>query len=186
MDKSLSEQKLDFVMSVYESINKQIQSTDLKTSVIISWDSVIAIMLGREIGQMVKGDFVNVFTVVIASLCVLFLGFSGIFIFGTLKPRTRVSKRREFVGLLYTGDVSRLAKTSSGRIDRYLQALMHIEKDEGLYEQFVNSIVLISDIQNMKNKSFMYALGFTAVSFGFLVALIGIVAVRLGLLNGRI
>ncbi len=178
--KTLDELKIDFVVAAYDSIGRQIQQTDIKVSLIISWDSVIAIMLGREVGQMVSGRFVNVVTVPIASLCILFLAISGVFIFWTLKPRTKLSKLKEFTGLLYTGDVLRLGKNSNARIENYMRSLIAIEDAPSLYEQFVNSIVQISDVAMRKNKSFMRGLAATAISFGFLVLLIGIVSVRIG------
>lgn len=182
MEKSLDELKIDFTLAAYETISKQIQQTDLKVSLIISWDSVIAIMLGREIGQMVSGRFVNALTVPLASLCALFLAISGIFIFWTLKPRTKISKRKEFTGLLYTGDILKLGRNSTARIEAYMRRLMEMRETPEIYEQFVNSVVQISDVARRKNKSFMNGLGATALSFGFLVLLIGIVSVRLGLI----
>jgi hypothetical protein len=183
MNRDIDDLKADFVLSVYDQITKQIQQTDLKTSIIISWDSVIAIMLGRELGQMVSGRFVNPFTIAVASLCAVFLAVSGVFIFWTLKPRTKVTKRPGFTGLLYTGDILRLGHKASERVPAYLEALSAIREPPGIYEQFANSIVLISDIMRRKNRSFMRALGATAISFGFLVVLIGVVAIRLGLLD---
>jgi hypothetical protein len=183
MQKTLDELKIDFVVAAYDSITKQIQQTDLKVSLIISWDSVIAIMLGREIGQMVSGRFVNALTVPIVSLCVLFLAVSGVFIFWTLKPRAKISKRGDFTGLLYTGDILRLGRNSTARIEAYMRKMMGIDKSPDLYEQFVNSIVMISDVAHRKNKSFLNGLAATAISFGFLVLLIAVVSVRLGLIG---
>jgi hypothetical protein len=113
---------------------------------------------------------------------VLFLACSGVFIFWTLKPRAKITKRSGFSGLLYTGDILRLGHGASERIPAYLNVLMGIREPEGIYEQFVNSIVLVSDIMRRKNRSFMRALALTAISFGCLVVLIGVMAVRLGLL----
>lgn len=183
MEKTLEELKIDFTVAAYESITKQIQQTDLKVSLIISWDSIIAVMLGREIGQMVSGRFVNALTIPLVSLCVLFLAVSGVFIFWTLKPRAKVSKRAEFTGLLYTGDILRLGKNSTERIKAYLEHMMSMKSSPEIYEQFVNSIVQISAIANRKNKSFMSGLAATAISFGFLVFLIAVMSVRIGLIQ---
>lgn len=183
MEKTIDELKIDFTFAAYESITKQIQQTDLKVSLILSWDSIIAVMLGREIGQMVQGRFVNALTVLVVSLCVAFLAVSGVFIFLTLKPRMKISKREKFTGLLYTGDILRLGKNSSERIESYMRHLTAIKDAPELYEQFVSSIVLISQIAHRKNKSFMSGLAATAISFGFLVTLIAIMSVRIGLIK---
>ncbi|GEM_PF-1244169 len=183
MARDLGDIKADFVMAVYDQITRQTQQIDLKTSILISWDSVIAIMLGRELGQMVSGKFVNPITIIIASFCALFLALSGIFIFWTLKPRSRVSKRPGFTGLLYTGDILKLGHKSSERAAAYLQALLAMNETSDVYNQFINSIVHVSDIMRRKNRSFLQGLALTAVSFGFLVALIGMVAIKHGLLK---
>ena len=183
LNKDLDDLKSAFVITVYDQITRQIQQIDLKTSIIISWDSVIAIMLGRELGQMVSGSFVNPFTVIVASLCAFFMAISGIFIFWTLKPRAKVTRRQGFTGLLYTGDILKLGHRPGERVSAYMNALLSIRDPEGVYEQFINSIVLISDIMRRKNRSFMQALAFTAFSFGFLVVLIGMVAIKHGLLK---
>jgi uncharacterized membrane protein len=183
VNKDLDDLKAEFVLAVYDQITKQIQQIDLKTSIVISWDSVIAVMLGRELGQMVSGHFINAFTIPLASLCVVFLALSGVFIFWTLKPRARLAKRPGFAGLLYTGDILRLGKGPEERREAYLKSLMAIDKADGIYDQFVNSVVLISDVLRRKNKSFMNALANAAISFGFLVVIIGTVAVRNGLLK---
>jgi uncharacterized membrane protein len=183
VEKTLDELKIDFSVAAYESITKQIQQTDLKVSLIISWDSIIAVMLGREIGEMVSGRFVNALTVPLVSLCVIFLAISGVFIFWTLKPRAKISKRPQFTGLLYTGDILRLGKSANERIEAYMRHMLAMKSTPEIYEQFVNSVVQISHIAHRKNKSFMSGLAATAISFGFLVFLIAVLSVRLGLIK---
>ncbi len=174
--KTIEEMKADFVMAVFETINKQIQQTDIKTSLIISMDSIIAIVLGREVGQIIGGRGLNPAVIVFASLCMLFLSVSIYFIYWTLRPRTRISTRDDFTGLLYTGDILRLAKKPSDRIAAYMKELESLTDPSMVYGQFVNSIVLISDVSRRKNRSFQSGLLFTAISFGFLVLLMATVS----------
>lgn len=178
MQKHLDDLKIEFVLSVYESIQNQIRHADIKVSLILSWVSITAVMLGREVSNMVVNKNYNVFSFIFIFIVLVTLGMSGAFIFGTLKPRMRRSKGKEFTGLLYTGDILRLGKEAPDRMVSYLTNLGKISSPEEINAQFVNSIVSISEIVEIKNKMFLRALASTAVSFAFLVLTIALNGVK--------
>lgn len=170
-NKSLEELKLDFILSVYDTITKQIQAMDLKISILLSWNGVIAVMLGREIGSYFSATTVNLFTMVCIILSVAGLVASAFFIWGVLKPRVG-KMENHFTGLLFSEDILRLASTPGRRMDVFMNQLIAIKSPEEIFQQFSKSIVLISEIHHKKNKLFNRGLTSTALSFLILALLI--------------
>ncbi|MFP4362638.1 MAG: hypothetical protein ACLFR1_02085 [Spirochaetia bacterium] len=170
--------KIQFVLEVYESINKQIQHMDIKTSILLSWNGISAVLLGRELIVMVAAHMLNFATGIMASCSLVLLIISSIYVYTVLKPRVGAIRETNFTGLLYSGDILSLGKDATERMKRYIDELVAIESQEEIYQQFVKSIVLIADIQNQKHKKFIQALAYTAVAFALLVALIAIVGIQ--------
>ncbi|MBI4978023.1 MAG: hypothetical protein HZC28_11100 [Spirochaetes bacterium] len=177
---TIDDVKIDFVMNVYESITKQIQQMDLKISILLSWCGVIAAVLGREVAILIAQRQMRYSTIILTVGVVVSLLVSGFYIFQVLKPRKgKIGEKSSFVGLLWSGDILNLGKESRGRIKNYLHALTDITNHKQIYEQFVTSIVLISTIQDSKNRNFLGGLIATVISFSLLVALMAIVEIKL-------
>ena len=82
-----------------------------------------------------------------------------------------------FDGLLWSGDIQKLGAEHADRISNYLNQLLQIDTQEKLYQQYITSIVLISDIHLYKNKKFIQGLLATLTGFSlllFLMALMGL------------
>lgn len=181
--KHIDDLKIDFVMSVYESIQAQIRHADLKVSLILSWDSITVIMLGREIASMVAGRAVTPLHVILAGISLACVVASGVYIFGTLKPRVRSFADPSFKGLLYTGDILRLGKNAPERMTEYLSNLTAISENAEIYSQFIGSIVSVSEIVHIKNRMFLRALAATAIGFASLAGMIALVGARVALVK---
>jgi hypothetical protein len=164
--------KISFVLSVYETIQNQIRQADLKISLILSWVSITAVLLGREVASVFGTGQFHVLPIILVTIAVIGMIFSGVFIFGTLKPRTKPLAGLKTKGLLYTGDIVRLAEEPIDRVKAYMEEITAIKTHEEVYAQFVASIVSISDIAQVKNRMFLRALAATAVSFAALVGLV--------------
>ena len=166
--------RADFVMKVYDSITKQIQQMDLKISILISWDGIIAVGLARSISQIVSNRMVHASTLIPAAVCTAFLLIAGFYCYRVLKPR-QTKLDDGFAGLLYSGDIVRLGKENRKRMTLYMDELMGINDYEKLYQQFVKSIVLISDVHLYKNRMFNRALLATLALFTGLVSVMAFV-----------
>ena len=175
---SLEDLKIDFVMNVYESITKQIQQMDLKISILISWNGIIAVMLGREISAIYKGKVFEFYAIGLAIGVLITLVLGSIYCYKVLKPRSG-NTEEGFAGLLYSGDIMKLGNTTSERIASYMNHLLEIDDYDKFYKQFTKSIVLISSINQYKNKMFIRGLLVTVISFSLLVGLLAVVGVKL-------
>lgn len=178
---NIEDLKLEFVRTVYESITKQIQQMDLKMSVIISWNGAMAVMLAKQVTDMIAGGAVHFLPVVLMVGVMGSMVFSGFFTFQVMKPRKAKAggTSEGFAGLLYSGDILDLGPTARERISRYTQELLDISTHDQLYRQFTKSIVLISQIQERKNSLFVQALLTSVVSFTLLLALMMVMSLIL-------
>ena len=174
---NIEDLKVDFVVSVYESVTKQIQQMDIKISILLSWNGLIAVMLGRLITTMVSEQKLSALTILLAVIVVITLFITGIFCFRVLKPR-KGAMEDGFAGLLYSGDIMKLGEKNEDRIQAYLDNLLKIDTHEMLYSQFVKSIVLISEINQYKNNLFLRGLISTVICFSALVALLSLVGIK--------
>jgi hypothetical protein len=174
----IEELKLVFVMSVYDSVTKQIQQLDLKSSFILSWNGVIGVLLSHEFALIVHADRNRGSLIMLALAVVCSLIVSGFYCYKVLRPRVGAVKER-FDGLLWAGDIQKLGLTHADRIAVYMKQLIEITTHDKLYEQFVTSIVLISEILLAKHKSFRQALFATAISFSLLLSLMAIAGLNL-------
>lgn len=175
MYKDLDELKLEFVRNVYEAITKQIQQMDLKISILLSWNGVIAVLFGREVAEIVAGKRFDVWILIMGAAVVLSLGISAVLCYRVLKPRAGSSPDKEgFAGLLYAGDIQDLGKNPVERMGAYMDNLLKMDTHAEVYQQFVKSIVLISGIQLEKNRFFLKALTSTVICFALLLSLMGI------------
>jgi hypothetical protein len=174
----IEDMKMSFVMSVFDSITKQIHQSDLKASFILSWNGVIAILLSHLLASIVHAESHKWTLLLIATCVAASLASSGAFCYKVLRPRVGVIKERND-GLLWSGDIHKLGVTHPERIEQYMCRLLTIDSREKLYEQFVTSIVLISEISLVKNKMFIRALISTVVSFSLLVSLMAIMGLKL-------
>lgn len=178
MRMDIEDVKLDFVMSVYDAITKQIQQMDMKISILLSWNGVVAVLLGREITSIFRAKLLEWDILALVFGIVFTLIVSGLYCYRVLKPRSGEIDNTH-VGLLWSGDILKLGKKNEERISQYMNELLHIDTHDKLYEQFVKSIVLISDIQARKNRMFIKGLIVTVVGFTLLVGLIAIVGVKM-------
>jgi len=165
-----------FVVHVYEAITKQIQQFDVKVSVLLSWNGVIAVLLGRELVMLFSRARPTVFIVFLLVVTSLLLVISSFFCYRILRPQI---KHAEGDGIFWAGDILRLGSDYKSRVEKYLSVLKMLQKPEDYARQIVQSIVGISEILMEKNKLFFYALISTISSFVFLVILI----VRVGLMS---
>jgi len=172
---SIDDLRVDFVMHVYESITKQIQQMDLKISILISWDGIIAVGLAREITQIITNRLFSVSTIAPAAICILALLIAGWFCYRVLKPRQGTVEEDGFAGLLYSGDILKLGNGNQARMVQYMNELIKIDDHEKLYQQFIKSIVLISGISMFKNRMFTRGLLATLISFTGLVGVMAVV-----------
>jgi hypothetical protein len=181
---NLDELKIQFVISVYDSITRQIQHTDIKTSILISWDGVMAVMLGREIVAIASNRQLGLSVTLIALAVGAALFASGIYVFQILRPRSPTVdagiKGAPERGLLYAGDILNLGRTPSDRIQSYLTILTGLNDAPEIYAQYIKSIILIADVSRNKNKMFLKALLASTVAFSLLAFLIALVGIRLG------
>jgi len=173
----IEELKLLFVMNVYDTITKQIQQLDVKSSFILSWNGVIGVLLFHELGMILHAEHNRWSMLLLAFAVVCSLICSGVFAYKVLRPRVGAIKER-FDGLLYAGDIRRLGSTQPDRIAGYLKQLTDIQTHEKLYEQYVTSIVLISEILLLKHKSFQQAILASVISFSLLLSLMAIVGLN--------
>jgi hypothetical protein len=184
MAMNLDELKIQFVISVYDSITRQIQHTDIKTSILISWDGVMAVMLGREIVAIASNRHSGLSVTLIALAVGVALFISGLYVFQILRPRSpKVDAGANGVperGLLYAGDILNLGRTPSDRIQSYLTILTGLSETPQIYAQYVKSIILIADVSRNKNKMFLKALLASTVAFSLLAFLIALVGIKLG------
>jgi hypothetical protein len=183
MFRNLDELKVEFVISVYETITRQIQHTDIKTSILISWDGVMAVMLGRQIVSAASVGRLGVWAMGLAGLVGVALVLSGISIYQILRPRSTSMAEDSGAaapGLLYSGDILRLGKTPSDRMGSYLQTLVSMEDPSQIYSHYVKSIVLIAEISLGKNRRFVRGLLFSTVGFCLLAVLVSITGIQMG------
>ena len=175
--KSFDDVRLDFLMNVYDSISRQIQAMDLKISILLSWNGVVAVMGSRELSMILKfkeGHSGSVWLLVVVALC---LGLSSYYTWGVLKPRIgRIPDT--FAGLLFSGDILQLGKNPAERMAGYLKHLQSVEDHDHLYQQFSKSIVLISEIHVTKNRLFNKGISATALAFLILVILFALRGLR--------
>ncbi len=175
--KNIEDLKLDFVLTVYEAITKQIQQMDLKISILLSWNGVIAVMMSREVASLFSDKAFKIFPSVTLTLSILAIALSAYYIYRVLKPRVG-NMDNNFAGLLFAGDILALGKDGNERMKNYLQYLLAIRSHEDLYQQFSKSIVLISAINVTKNQLFNRALTSTSFSFFALVLLMTLRGLR--------
>ena len=177
---SIEDLKLDFVRQVYEAITKQIQQMDIKMSIILSWNGAMAVLLAKQVTDLIRSRHVEVIPIVLMAAVLVFMAFAGSYSYRVLKPRSAKSQaqvKEGFAGLLYSDDVLNLGPTARERIARYQEELLSIDTHEQLYRQFTKSIVLISEIQNKKNRLFTRALMCSVASFTLLLALMMVMEV---------
>ncbi len=173
-----SDLRYEFVRNVYEAITKQIQQFDVKVSVLLSWNGVIAVLLGREVILLFSNVKPTLLIYVFLFLSAIFLIISSIFCYRILKPQNKINEDGD--GIFWAGDILRLGKNHKERVERYLNILLKIEKSEDFSRQVIQSVVGISEILMRKNKFFFYGLFATITSFIFLICLI----VRIGIGRG--
>jgi len=159
-------------MNVYDQLTKQIQQLDLKVSLLLTWNGVIATLLSREVGRLV-GVGLTSLRLILPAISLLCLVSAAYYIMQVLIPRKGIIKKSvtTFTGLLYSGDIMNLGKTNPERVSNYLSALNNINSHEQIYEQFTRSIVLISQIFEKKNRAFIRGLIVTSIGFGCLIGL---------------
>jgi hypothetical protein len=171
---SIEDLKLDFVRNVYEAITKQIQQMDLKISIILSWNGAMAVLLAKQVTDLISARSYHVFPIALMVAITVSMGFTGVYSYRVLKPRQAKGQNKTgdgFAGLLYSDDILKLGPDARERIARYNAELLGIQTHEELYRQFTKSIVLISEVQNRKNKLFTRALLFSVMSFTLLLGL---------------
>ena len=181
MIKSLDDLKIQFVVSVYETITRQIQHADIKTSILISWDGAIAVMLGREIAEMTSRGAFSIGVTALAISVAVGLIASGISVYQILRPRSPGQSDPEIAsepGLLYAGDILKLGKTPTNRMKSYLEMLVGMEEPGQIYSHYVKSIVLVADIAVGKNRRFVRALLASTIAFCLLAVLIAVLGVE--------
>ncbi|MFN3660705.1 MAG: hypothetical protein ACK4TN_05660 [Brevinematales bacterium] len=169
--------RYQFVIHAYEAITKQIQQFDVKVSVLLSWNGVIAVLLGREVVllfSVVKPTFFILFLLLVSAS---FLLVASVFCYRLLRPQIKVNEEGD--GIFWAGDILRLGKDHGERVERYMQVLMQLHQPEDYAKQIVHSVVGISEIFMRKNRYFFYGLFATIASFLFLILLI----VRIGVGN---
>ncbi|URA09973.1 hypothetical protein [Thermospira aquatica] len=167
--------RYEFVSHVYDAITRQIQQFDVKVSVLLSWDGVIAIMLGREVVLLFSSVKPTLFIYAFLFMSAFFLIISSFFCYKILRPQNKINEKGN--GIFWAGDILRLGKNHKERVESYLKVLSQLEKPEDFAEQIIQSVVGISEILMTKNKFFFFGLFATITSFVFLIFLI----VRIGL-----
>ncbi len=177
--KNVEDIKLDFVLTVYEAITKQIQQMDLKISILLSWNGVIAVMISREIAFLFGEKVFRPFPVAVLIISIAGLILSALYTYRVLKPRVG-KMEASHAGLLFAGDILRLGRNGTERMKKYMEQLLAIADHEQLYRQYVKSIVLISNISVNKNALFNRALAATATSFFLLSILIALRGLKVG------
>ncbi len=170
--------RYQFVTHVYDAITRQIQQFDVKVSVLLSWNGIIAIMLGREVVLLFSAVKPTFFIYVLLFVSAIFLIVSSFFCYKILRPQNKINEKGN--GIFWAGDILRLGKNHKDRVEAYLKVLTQLEKPEDFAEQVIQSVVGISEILMAKNKFFFSGLFATIISFVFLILLI----VRIGLGNG--
>jgi hypothetical protein len=174
---SIEDLKIDFVRNVYEAITKQIQQMDLKISIILSWNGAMAVILAKQVTDLISTRTYHPIPIVLMLAIATSMGFSATYSYRVLKPRKAKSNGKVsegFAGLLYSDDILNLGATARERMTRYSQELLGIQTHEELYRQFTKSIVLISEVQDRKNRLFTRALMCSVLSFTMLLALMTI------------
>jgi len=162
--------RYQFVVHAYEAMMKQIQQFDVKVSVLLSWNGVIAVILGREVVLLfaqVKATSFILFSLVMA---VVFLIVSSVFCYAMLRPRLKENEEGE--GIFWAGDILRLGVDHMQRVERYLTLLREMRSVEDYARQVVHSVVAVSEIFMRKTRFFFFALASTITSFLFLILLI--------------
>lgn len=172
---SLDDLKVDFLRTVYESITKQIQQTDLKMSILLTWNGAMAAVFGRYLGDMFRTRLGSWWVWILAAATLGTMVYTGINVYAVLKPRGGKGPKVEgFSGLLYAGDIQNLGKNAPERVMEYNRALIELPDHAAIYDQFARSIINISEIQLRKNRYFIRALGTTVTSFVMLIALMAV------------
>lgn len=177
---SIEDLKLDFVRSVYEAITRQIQQMDLKISVILSWNGAMAVILAKQVTDMIAGRTFHPLPVALMLAIFTAMAFAASYSYRVLKPRQANSNgqaKEGFAGLLYSDDILKLGASARERIARYNEELLAISTHEELYRQFTKSIVLISEVLNQKNMFFSRALMASVVAFTLLLGLMAMMGV---------
>ena len=177
---SIEDLKLEFVRIVYEAITKQIQQMDLKISIILSWNGAMAVILAKQITDLIHNRNYDVLSVLLLAAIVISMGFTSTYSYRVLKPRKAHHNGPQgegFAGLLFAGDILNLGKGAGDRISAYSAELLKIETHEELYRQFTKSIVLISEVQMNKNRLFTRALMGSVLSFILLLAVMMVMGV---------
>ncbi|MCX7881661.1 MAG: hypothetical protein N2314_00360 [Brevinematales bacterium] len=169
--------RYEFVLHAYEAITKQIHQFDVKVSVLLSWNGVIAVLLGREVVLLFSAAKPTLFLLLLLFLSAFFLLVSSVFCYRLLRPQIKVNE--EGNGIFWAGDILRLGKDHKERVEQYMKILLQLHSPEDYARQVVHSVVGISEIFMRKNTYFFYALFATITSFLFLILFI----VRIGLWN---
>ena len=176
---SVEERKSQFVVSVYDSITKQLQHLDVKTSILLSWNGIMALLLGKELMPIIMAQAFNFATIFIAACMLISLLISGAFAILVLKPRRGAVERAKSVGLLWTGDILGLGRNKTERMDNYQKTLKEITDADMICEQYSRSIVLLAEIHESKNKWFSRGLMTTVASFLLLILLVAVMGITL-------
>lgn len=163
--------KIDFLRSVYESITKQIQQMDLKISILLSWNGAMAVILAKQVTDMIHQKMYVWYVLLLMAGVLAGMIAGAVYSYTVLKPRKSAGPAEGFAGLLYSGDILDLGKDSVERIQNYSNELLNIQDHEGVYRQFIKSVVLISSIQMKKSALFTKGLTATVTAFTLLLGL---------------
>lgn len=180
MKLSIEDLKLDFVRNVYEAITKQIQQMDLKISIILSWNGAMAVILAKQVTDMISARSYHLLPVALMLVIFTAMAFAATYSYRVLKPRKARSTgqvQEGFAGLLYSEDILNLGPSARERMARYNEELLTISTHEELYRQFTKSIVLISEVQHRKNTLFTRALMASVLAFTLLLGLMAVMGV---------
>lgn len=170
---SLEDLKLEFVRQVYEAITKQIQQMDIKMSIILSWNGAMAILLAKQVSDLITSHMFRPIPIGLMLVITVLMGFAATYAYRVIKPRTAKGQAGDgWAGLLYSEDILNLGPAARERMARYQEELLSIDSHESLYRQFTKSIVLISEIQDKKNRLFTRALLCSVVAFTLLLGLV--------------
>ncbi len=178
---SIEEKKSQFVTSVYDSITKQLQHLDVKTSILLSWNGIMALLLGKELMPIIMAQALNWATIFISACMLISLLTSGALAILVLKPRRGALEKARSAGLLWTGDILRLGGNKMERIENYQKTLNEMVDVNTICDQYSRSIVLLAEIHESKNKWFSRGLMTTVVSFLLLILLVAVMGITLSI-----